>query len=322
MPEDVSNTNIFMKKYQRLLTEEEENRLFQDWYNSNPEAYEAFIDPNNVEVTTFVGGDDEKYLSPIIEAYGPLVHRCIKELSGYKMAEDEMLSEGLVALVEAARRFDSSKARFSTYAKMWCKGVMWSFITKNFFVINICTNHNRKKLFFAMRRLIATELTQHNTFKMTNVVAEQLAKENNCEVVDVFNMYEMFQNRYISLDVSINDDSLNGDFTKEITVGEIIPDNTNVDPFEVLMRDNATNFQNNLIRNTIDDVLTDREKDIFHAQCMSDDNDDFLTLHELGDKYLISKERVRQIRIASEKKINREITKYMESMNLKASDVF
>ena len=69
MPEDVSNTNIFMKKYQRLLTEEEENRLFQDWYNSNPKAYEAFIDPNNTEVTTFVGGDDEKYLSPIIEAY-------------------------------------------------------------------------------------------------------------------------------------------------------------------------------------------------------------------------------------------------------------
>lgn len=312
---ETSDAKAFVKGYQPLLSVDEERALFAAWHGTNPQGYADFMDPSNEDVDKFFGGDDNTYLTRIILAYGPVIRRSIKELSGYKMPEEEMLSEGLVALVEAARRYIPKRGRFATYAKTWCKGVMWGYITKNFFLLHVCTNHTKKRLFFALRKLIATELVKHGTFKLTPDKARELAAEFKCSEHEVTQINDMFQRPYESISEPVPGLEAS-DLTREDTIigGE--------DAMVLVMDADIVTFQKRLVHDAMKSVLTDREKRIFTVQKLAEEKEDSITLEALAREYGCSKERVRQLRNAAEKKVTKEIRRVVGIANIDSEDLF
>jgi len=299
MKEVISNdAKIFVKQYRTLLSADEERELFEKWRET---------------------GDNETYLTKIVIHYGPIIWRAIKELSGYQMPTDEMLSEGMVALIEAAERFDlGAGVRFATYAKVCVKGMMQGYITKNYFLMHVCTNHTKKRLFYALRKRIAIEMMRTGQFKLTTKVAQELAEEHKVSITEVQQMYDMFQRPHESLNDPIanpDDDNL----TREDTIAEL---NTDSGSMAVVIDDDVVTFQKTIVNEAMKNVLTDRERRIFISQVLTEKEDGQQTLETLGNELEISKERVRQLRNKASDKVYKEVHRIADEMGIDPTDLF
>jgi len=315
-----SDAKQFVKGYLPLLTAEEEKALFRAWWDSNPKGFKAFMDPKNDKITRFTGGDDNRYLTRILMAYGPTIRRAMKEVANYRVEDEELLSEGLMALSEAARRFKPSEhdnVRFASYAKTCVKGMMQGFGMRHFFYVQFCTNHNKKKLFYSMRKLIAIELQAHGTFKITNDIVQELAEAHNVDETDVMMMFQMFQRPYESLDHPVASSS---DGESELsTLGETLEDPDN-DAEESAMIGDSITFHKKLVTEAMQ-VLSHREKTVFVAQILTE-KENQRTLDDLGEQFSVSKERIRQVRIEAMRKMTEELHRLAGERRIHTEDLF
>lgn len=294
-----NDARIFVKHYRQLLTEEEERTLFEQWRAT---------------------GDNETYLTKIVIHYGPIIWRSIKELAGYQMPSDELLSEGMIALIEAASRFNlDAGVRFATYAKVCVKGMMQGYITRNYFLMHVCTNHGKKRLFYALRKRIAIEMKETGQFKLTAKIAQQFADDYNVSITDVQHMYNMFQRPQESLDDPISGDEGDDGLTREDTIAEL---NADGDSMKLVMDNDTITFQKSIVDQAMRNVLTDRERRIFTSQILTDKEDGQQTLDALGKELSISKERVRQLRNKANEKLNEEIHRLASDLGIDPMDLF
>lgn len=286
----------FIKPHRVLLTQEEETKLFKQYQKARSKKKK------------------KQLLEQIILHYSPIIRRAAKELAAYRADEEELISEGIIALMDAAGKFDPDYGyRFSTYAKQCCKGVMYGYITRNFFIVNVCTSHTKKRLFFAMRKLVAIELLKKGTFTMDYKTAERLAEEHKCSTKDVLGIYSMFKKPYdlLSDPVSVSESD---ELTKEHTLSL---DQPTVE--EIVVDGELVSFQQRMVEVAMERVLDERAREIFRAQELTS-KEDTLTLEELGARFNISKERVRQIRNTARRDLTAELRRMAESVGLQSSD--
>src|ERR1700732_5191909 len=72
---------------------------------------------------------------------------------GYGLPVAEMISEGNIGLMQAAKRFDPEKGtRFATYAMWWIKAAIQEYIMRSCSLVKMGTTANQKKLFFNLRK--------------------------------------------------------------------------------------------------------------------------------------------------------------------------
>ena len=263
----------FVNNHQKLLTEDEEKELFQQWHDTK----------------------DHRILDRIILKFTPIVKKEAGKLRGYSsIDQQELISEGLLALVSAADRFDPSLGnRFSTFARSYVKGTMYAYVVSNFSIVKYSTNHAKKKLFFAMKRRITEILKNKNQFDLTQEIAEQLAVEFELDVLVVTDLYHAFKNPSTSLA-----DPVSGpDDNNVVERGDLLecPEATPAESYE---ENDRVQFHKRILYDAMDKAnpkLSDREKTILQYQMLSE-KDESLTLEELGDMFGVSKERIRQIR--------------------------
>lgn len=287
-------SRTFVKSHRVLLTEEEEIELFTNWQKTK----------------------DQEYLTQIVVSYSPIILKAIKELSGYRMDPEELTSEGLIALIEAAKRYELERGlRFSTYAKTWVKGVMYGFITKNYFLVHVCTSHMKKKLFFALRKLIAIEMRKNGSFSLTTEMAASLAEDYGTTITEIQCMYDMFRKPHDSLSETVGK---TGD--TDITKGDILASNIPLVE-ETTIINETIEFQKRIVADVMDKVLTPRERRIFISQKLREKGE-VITLDKLGKRFHISKERVRQIRNEAHGKIEAELKKRIGYMGIDPIDLF
>jgi len=263
-----------MQNYRVLLSVEEENKLFDLWTTTR----------------------DNTVLLNIIQAYSPIIQRCIREVSGYKANPEDLRSEGTVALIEAARGFDRTRGRFSTYAKRCVKGIMLSYIIKNYFPINVCTSHGKKKLFYAIRKMIAIALVKEGKFDMTRNIAVQLSNEHKVEERVVMGIYDMIRKPHISISDKYPGYGSNSEDTIEDHLCSTDED------IDIAAELSDMEFHSTLIHTAMNAVLDDREKRIFTSQVLVHRGDRVI-LERLGTEFDISKERVRQLRNTAYEKV-------------------
>lgn len=268
----------FIQNYRVLLTEQEENDLFDLWEKTK----------------------SDKVLLQIVESYSPIIQRCVREVSGYKANPEDLRSEGVVAIIEAAKRFDRTRGRFSTYAKRCVKGIMLGYITKNYFPVNVCTSHGKKKLFYAIRKMVAITLVKKGKFDMTRDIALKLSEEYGVEEKIVFSLYDMIRRPFISLSDSIGSAGFDSDHTVEEHMASLEPDvDTAAELSDIIVH-------RKIITNAMDQVLDERERRIFTSQVLIH-REDRIILERLGEEFDISKERVRQLRNSAYDKVRAAI---------------
>ena len=199
----------------------------------------------------------------------------------------DLIQEGNVGLINAVNKFDPYRGvKFSYYASFWIKAYILKFIMDNWKMVKLGTTQSQRKLFFNLAKE-RDKLIAQGFYPEPKLLAERLDVKEE-EVV------EMSQ-RMGGWDISLN--SPVGDDYRE-SLETVLPSNSlDVDEnISKIQRDMILKEALKEFRKTI----TGKDADICDNRIMADDP---LTLQELGDKYGISRERVRQIQDRLIKKI-------------------
>jgi RNA polymerase sigma-32 factor len=204
----------------------------------------------------------------------------------------DLIQEGNVGLLQAAKKFDPYRGiKFSYYSSFWIKAYMLKFIMENWKLVKIGTTQTQRKLFFNLAKE-RDKLIAQGFYPEPKLLAERLDVKEE----DIEEMTQRLGGGEVSLNAPI------GDGGKD-EYSSFLPDKA-IDVDERLSEIESRSI---LLEKLAQyrSRLSKKELDIFDNRIMSDNP---LTLQDFGDKYNISRERVRQIQA----KIVNNIKKWLE----------
>ncbi len=228
---------------------------------------------------------DQSARDHMIRANLRLVVKIAMDYRDFGLPLLDLISEGNIGLIKAIMRFDPRKGgKLSTYASWWIKQSVKRALASQSKTIRLPVHLVEKisKLRRATRTL-ADELGREPT-------DEEIARELGFPTHKVSHLKSV-SIRPTSLDAPIGDD---GD---SATFGEIIGDDNAVSPYESLREHNLRSDLNRMINS-----LDRREAEILRMRFGLDGRNQ-QTLEEVGRKFKVTRERVRQLQYLAIKKI-------------------
>jgi RNA polymerase sigma-32 factor len=204
----------------------------------------------------------------------------------------DLIQEGNVGLLQAVRKFDPYRGiKFSYYASFWIKAYMLKFIMENWKLVKIGTTQTQRKLFFNLAKE-RDKLIAQGYDPEPRLLAERLdVKEKEIE-----EMSQRLGGGEVSLNAPVGDDG------KEV-YGSFLPDQSAGADEQLFEKQNRELLLQKLKEYRA--KLAGKELDIFDNRIMAENP---VTLQELGNRYKISRERVRQIQERIIKNIKKWLT--------------
>jgi RNA polymerase primary sigma factor len=210
-----------------------------------------------------------------------------------RMALADLIQEGNLGLLKAVERYDYRRGfRFSTYASWWIRHAISRALADKGREVRlpvhmIDAQHRLTKA----RRQLTGELGRNPT-------SEEIAKATNMPVDKVEKMRSWLLEQSISIDKPVGDD-------EGRTLGEVLedPDREEVSPTGDLEWEALTNEVRDMLRE-----LRPIEADILR-QRFGLGTEQELTLKEIGDKYNLSRERIRQLQEQALAKMRRALAR-------------
>ena len=188
----------------------------------------------------------------------------------YGLPMADIVSEANIGLMQAVKKFDlDKKVRLATYAIWWIKAAINDYILRSWSLVKIGTVAAQKKLFYNLNRIEPT-------------VVKSIAREL---VVDEKDVVEM--NRRMGGDKSLNVAAC--DDSDEEKVDFVVDSRQNIE--ENLGRRQENALKARVLHECLNE-MGEREQYIIKSRMLTDKP---VTLEEIGVKFGISRERVRQI---------------------------
>ena len=260
-----------------LLSREEEHRLAVEYkeYGNVEAAYKLVT--SNLRLVVMIAREYQKAFKNLLD----------------------LIQEGNMGLMEAVKNFDPYRGvRFPSYAVWWVRAYMIRYIMNDWRMVKIGTTQAQRKLFFNLQKekekIEAEGLTPG---------PKLLAQRLNVKEDEVVEMEQRLASRDLSVDMPIGDDD-------EATLLNFLPDDKQTPEeqfaetqYSDLLREKMELFAKN---------LKDKELVIYRERLL---NEEPLTLREIGEKYGISRERVRQIEERVKKKLKIYLSKELKEVN-------
>jgi RNA polymerase sigma-32 factor len=191
----------------------------------------------------------------------------------------DLIQEGNIGLMQAVKKFDPYKnVKFSYYASFWIKAYILKFIMDNWRLVKIGTTQGQRKLFFKLKKE-KQKLIDDGFDPKPKLLSERLGVSER-EIID---MDQRLDGWDVSLDAPLKEDSDTERIEFLSTNTESIEDQVSKKEIEFLLHNKIAEFRKK---------MTPRELEIFDLRIFSDKP---VTLQEIGDRYGISRERVRQV---------------------------
>ena len=268
-----SNNLIELSKKASILEKEEEFELINDWRdNKTPRS-----------------------LRKILNSYLRLAVSYARRYSSYGLPIDDLIHEGVLGIMHALEKFDTSKDfRLSTYASWWIRASIQDYILKNWSVVRTGSTASQKALFFNLKKIKQQINDVSREFMGQNEI-NKVSNMLNVKSIDIQNMESRLTGGDLHLNQKVDSDSEND-------LMSLLADERQ-NPEETFEEFNDKNIKKDFIKKAID-TLNDREKTIISLRKFREKS---ITLDELGKKLKISKERVRQIETKALEKLKRSL---------------
>lgn len=220
----------------------------------------------------------------------------------YGLPTADLISEANIGLMQAVKKFDINKnVRLSTYAILWIKAALNDFVLRSWSLVKIGTVAAQKKLFYNLGRIKA-RLGIYENKELEPSVVKQIAQEL---VVDEKDVVEM--NQRIGGDTSLNTAAHNND-DEQMEKIDLLADKTQ--NIEGRLEQKQEAEVRRKILQTCLAKLNEREQYIVKNRMLTDSPQ---TLEDIGAKFNISRERVRQIEKKAFEKLSAEVKAAMSS---------
>jgi len=219
---------------------------------------------------------DEDAIRQMVNTNLRLVVSVAREYAGRGVSLLDLIQEGSIGLLTAARKFDCTmECRFSTYATKWIRQGISRCLMSHSGLIRI-PEHTAEK----MRKIqLAKGKLRQETGKDPSV--SDIAKVTGMGLDKVMELMQL-EPEVCSLDIPVGN-------AEEGTLGALIRDDRTAQPQEELVRRELEHTMETLLG-----MLDDRQKQILRLHFGMEDGICH-SLEEIGRKLGISKERARQI---------------------------
>jgi RNA polymerase primary sigma factor len=232
---------------------------------------------------------DEAARQKMIQSNLRLVVRIAKDYDNFGLSLMDLISEGNFGLIKAVERFDPDKGgKLSTYASWWIKQAIKRALASNGKTIRLPVHMVDR---IAQMRRITARLTTELGREPHN---DEIALAMEIPLAKVVHM-KSIANRAASLDQPVGEEG-------DATLGDLVKDDTERTPFETL-RGKSDNAE---IAEMLG-ALEPREAEILtHRFGLNGESP--LTLEEVGERFKLTRERVRQLQQSALMQLRRIMT--------------
>ena len=247
-------------------------------------AHEELIDVDKeIELAQRIKEGDEQAMQEMVKANLRFVVSVAKQYQGRGLSLDDLIEEGNIGLIKAARKFDETKGfKFISYAVWWIRQCILEALEENVRIVRLPMN--QENLLRNINKVRQNYLQEQNREPSNDEISEVLGVPAN-KIGEVIRLSK----RYMSVDSPFEE-------------GE---DNSLADVIPSKHPDTDANLDKESLHEDIDKVLSllpIRSRDIiklnFGIGCEP------LSLEDIGDHFGISRERTRQILYNSLKEIS------------------
>lgn len=213
---------------------------------------------------------DEKAKDLLVKANLKFVISIAKEYQGQGLSLSDLISEGNYGLIKAATRFDHNKGfRFISYAVWWVKQSIMQSLNDNARVVRLPANVINKI------SKLNKELSKFESHNERESMVGEIITESDSYIMGGFQ-------KASSLNFMINEDG-------DEMIDMIASDDSDLDEVEI-------NDKIKIELNKTLSVLDDRERMIIESYFGVNTDCEPMTLEAIGEKYGLTKERIRQIK--------------------------
>ncbi len=225
----------------------------------------------------------EEALRRVVLSHLRLVLSIASRYAGRGVPPADLIGEGVLGLVEAARRFDPGRGtRFGTYAAFWVRAFVRRHALDNRRLVPTPSTRNGRRILWGMRTIQREIEQRHGRPARRDEVAAALHVRDD-EVA-------MVESALAGWDISLGprDDGSAFDLAGE-----------GPSPEQQAADDEVRALESKRVARALC-VLTPREREIIRSRLLSEDTS---SLASLGARFGVSRERVRRIQKQAERKL-------------------
>uniref|UniRef100_A0A832DKY2 RNA polymerase sigma factor RpoD/SigA n=1 Tax=Ignavibacterium album TaxID=591197 RepID=A0A832DKY2_9BACT len=259
-------------------------------------AKEPLLTPEEeIQLAIKIRNGDTSALERLIKSNLRFVVSVAKQYQNQGLSLGDLINEGNVGLMKAARRFDETRGfKFISYAVWWIRQSILQALAEQSRIVRLPLNR------VGTLNRIGKEYGRLEQEFEREPSPEELANALEMDVEELSDVMLM-NGKPMSMDAPFNQNDENS--LHDVLVNDDLPS-----PDEELMTESLKAE----IKNALD-VLNEREKEVLKLY-FGIDTDQALTLEEIGEKFNLTRERVRQIK----EKAIRKLRHNSRSKNLKS----
>ncbi len=230
-----------------------------------------------IELTLRARENDQQALDKLLRSNLRFVVSVAKKYQNHGLSLEDLISEGNIGLIKAAKRFDETRGfKFISYAVWWIRQSILQAISQQSRLVRLPLN--KVDALTRMRKIYQELEKEYDREPTTEEVAEAMAVTKS-EIEETI----MAAGREISVDVPRGDDD-------EANLLEILPETDGVNPEDELKEESLHHEIERALSS-----LENREADIIRLY-FGIDTDQPKTLEQIGQEYNLTRERIRQIK--------------------------